>query len=245
MTILATFWWAQLRWTAILAAALVGVGAATGGGADVLASLPAWLGMAVFLAAFPAGLACATEYDLAGAAELGVFLAASLSVSAAAWGLVNGLAPALQPNPGLPDTAGMTLGALRELAVSLHETARGGPDTPDNWWAYNHVAFHYVRRTDALVVPALFAWIGLLTGWATATIRMEAVRRLAHWGLGLFLTVTTYFAGENGYELVVLRAGGPVEFVGDFVVIVPAAVLAGLTVGAVGRMFRDPDDDAA
>jgi hypothetical protein len=46
--------------------------------------------------------------------------------------------------------------------------------------------------------------------------------------MGLFLLVSTYLAGENSYEMIVLRSAGPVYFAGDFVLVVPLLLLRGI-----------------
>ncbi len=64
------------------------------------------------------------------------------------------------------------------------------------------------------------------------------MRQLQHWSIGLFLIMSTYLAGENSYELIVLRAAGPVAFTGDFVLIVPTLLLMGLGWPAVLMFWK-------
>jgi hypothetical protein len=54
------------------------------------------------------------------------------------------------------------------------------------------------------------------------------MRQAQYWAMGLFLVIATYFAGENGYEMVVLRAVGPAAFAADFRLIVPGVLVIGL-----------------
>ena len=85
-----------------------------------------------------------------------------------------------------------------------------------------------MRRTDGVALPFLFALIGTLTGfWACRLVSPQLVQ-LQLWAMGLFLLMSTYLAGENSYELIVMRSAGPVYFAGDFVLIVPMILLIGL-----------------
>lgn len=55
------------------------------------------------------------------------------------------------------------------------------------------------------------------TPWSAAALLM-----------GLFLLVSMYLGGENGYELVAARAVGPAYFAAWFIVFVPAVLGLGL-----------------
>jgi len=243
-SVVSRFWRSTLLWTALLAAGLLLATAASGSLRQALAQAPAWLGMAFVLAAYPGGLAVARGVfdDHPGwVSRSFVLLSAGVSASVLAFVVMNLVAPALieaPPAGRLGNTHGMDLGELAAALAAARQAAEAGPPTPDGWLTYNHLAFHYVRRVDGMLLPTLLALVGLLTGYWT---RVRPVARrlgsLGEWAMGVFLLVATYMAGENGYELIVLRAGGPVEFVGDLVLIVPGALLVGLGLAvAVDRL---------
>ena len=246
MRLLLSFWRAMVVWTGIVAIILFGITALTGSGEGLLVSAPVWIGMAFMLAAYPAGISAA---DLAipdrsfSVSRMAAFVALAVSASLAAFVLANWIAPALlPPSPpgGLPDPASMTLGEMHEELRLLGERAQGGPATAENWLPFNHIAYHLVRRTDGMLLPALFAWVGLLTGYWSSRIDRTELARLAEWGVGAFLLIATYFAGENGYEMILMRVGGPAEFVGNLVLIVPGTLIIGLGLATVADLLSDP-----
>jgi hypothetical protein len=206
--------------------------------------------MAVVLAAYPAGIGVSGLVPGAGRwsiAGLALFAGAAISASAAAFVLANWVAPAvLPPDPatGAPLVQSLTLGAMTDSLGVLGQALPTGPATAEAWRPYNHLAYHYVRRTDGMVLPALFAWVGLLAGHGSAVIRVAPLRRLVRWSLGAFLLVSTYLAGENGYEMVALRSAGHAEFAADFVLIVPGTLIVGLGLAAVSRAARGKGDPA-
>lgn len=234
MKVLKAFWSLQLLWLLLISALFVSLGALSGSGSDTLARAPAWMGMVLLLAAYPAGLGSADavfQGAQASPARLGAFGAASLSATLVAFAFVNGAAPSLLTaglRGGLPDAAAMTLGELARAMDGARPVRELPPATVDAWLGYNHLAFHYVRRLEGTLAVALLAWVGLLTGYWSRRLRPRPLRRMAQWGMGAFVVVTTYFAGENGYELIVLRAAGPVEFAGDLVLVVPATLVGAL-----------------
>lgn len=228
------FWRSMAVWTLLIVVLLLAISALTGAGGDILAGVPVWIGLAFVLAAYPAAITVADdvfparEVDLARA---GVFAAVTASASAATFILANVVAPMLlsgSAGPGLIDGTSMTLGeVLAELRV-LGEQARRGPATAENWLPFNHLAYQFVRRTDGMLLPALFAWVGLFVGFWSNRLHRHELRRTAQWGMGAVLLISTYFAGENGYEMILTRIGGPAEFVGDLVLIVPGTLIIGL-----------------
>jgi hypothetical protein len=98
----------------------------------------------------------------------------------------------------------------------------------ERWLEANRLVWSYIRRTDGTLLPFLFGLIGVLTGFWSTWVRRREVQQAQAWALGLFLLMSTYLAGENGYELIVLRAAGPVFFAGDLVLVVPTLLLMGL-----------------
>lgn len=245
MSLAKTFWRTMAIWTAIIAGILIGITALTGGASELLASAPLWIGMAFLLAAYPAGIATVDHVlpdRTLSAASLATFTAVAASAAFAAFLLTNWVGPALQPSPAsglLADPSSMTLGELGEQLRVAGERARGGPDTAENWLPFNWLAWHFVRRTDGMLLPALFAGVGLLTGYWSRRIPRADLRRLVEWGIGAFLMISTYMAGENGYELILMRIGGPAEFVGDLVLIVPGTLIVGLGLATVADMLSD------
>ncbi|MGD2069317.1 MAG: hypothetical protein PVI57_11640 [Gemmatimonadota bacterium] len=249
MRILIGFWRSLAVWTAFIAILLGAVTLLTGSGARVMAQVPLWLGMAFTLAAYPAGVAVSgavlrPDHGRRGV-TLGLFAGSAVGASVLAFLLLNWVAPALlSPSaaPGFPEAAGMTLGQLAERLGAAAPRDSGG--TAADWLTYNHLAYHFVRRTDGMVLPALFACVGLLTGpWARRL--PPATGRAALWGMGLFLTVTTYLAGENGYELIVLRMAGPAEFAADLVLIVPGTLILALALPTIADLLGGGDPSAA
>ena len=94
-----------------------------------------------------------------------------------------------------------------------------------------------------MLVPIL-AVVGLLTGFWTAKLG-RPFRQPAVWGVAFFLIVSMYFAGENGFELIILRSAGPMAFVPWLQLIVPGGVLVGLLVPtATGWGAFTAGDDA-
>ena len=240
MKIAVVFWRSTLAWAALLAVGLLLVSALSGSLADAISNAMVWLVMALVLAAYPGGLSAAKPVfadEDRWAARAGALLAAGLSASLVAFLVTNFVAPALidsPPGDAFDATHGMDIGELRAALIAAREAAEAGPRTPEAWMPYNHLAFHYVRRFDGMLLAVLFAAVGLLTGrWTSAADR--GVRSLCTWGLGGFLLLATYMAGENGYELVVTRAAGPVDFVGDLVLIVPGTLIVGLSILLLAR----------
>lgn len=87
-------------------------------------------------------------------------------------------------------------------------------------------------------MPLLLGLVGLLTGfWARGFERRE-LRQAQFWAMGFFLVLATYLVGENSYELIVLRAAGPVYFAGDLVLVVPALLAVGMGWPTVVTLWR-------
>ena len=199
-------------------------------------SLGSWGPLAVTLAAYPAGLAAAGSIWVTGQEiRRGTgFVVAALLTCALLFLVVNVVLP--------PD--GLGLADLRGQLRDALAGARSGAATVETWLPFNDLAFQYTRRVDLTILPLLFGGVGVLTGYWTAGHSHPAVARAAQWALGAFLLVTTYFAGENGWELIVLRAAGPVPFVGDLALIVPGALLMGLGTAVVLDLGADPPPEA-
>ncbi len=230
MKIVATFWKWLAIWTGLVGALYVDASLLGGGGAGVRA-LPVSLGMALVLASYPAGIAVSGSVFGNGGpsrSQLTAFVEAAVSACVVLFLLTNWLAPAVAEAGVGPAGGHLPWPQLRAAVQDLAVTTSAGPATVDAWLPFNEMAFNYVRRTDGTVLPALFACVGLLVGYWAPRLGRPGLTRLAHWGVGLFLMVSTYFAGENGFEMIVLQSAGPVAFAADLVLIVPGTLIIGL-----------------
>lgn len=226
------FWLHTTVWTGLILALLLAISLATGMGSEAFRALPVWLGLALTLAPFPAGIAVTKSVFPAGRLSLpnGFTVAAAAGAVAVALFLVgNFVAPRFVTASEAGDPATMTLGRLHTATKETSAVALTAPaPTAEDWYQANRLAWHFVRRTDGAVLPIMFGLLGLLVGyWSTRTPRREW-QQAQQWAMGLFLLMSTYLAGENSYELIVVRAAGPVYFAGDFVLIVPGILLIGL-----------------
>jgi len=226
------FWLHTTVWTGLILALLLAISLATGMGSDAFRTLPVWLGLALTLAPFPAGIAVTKLVFPAGRLSLpnGFTVAAAAGAVAVALFLVGNFVAPRFVTPSEPgDPSAMTLGRLHTAAKEASAVALTvAAPTAGDWYQANRLAWHFVRRTDGAVLPIMFGLLGLLVGyWSTRTARREW-QQAQQWAMGLFLLMSTYLAGENSYELIVVRAAGPVYFAGDLVLIVPAILLIGL-----------------
>ena len=237
---LAFRFWAQLGlWTGVLLAILIIVSLLMGGTwASTIARLPVWGGLALVLAAYPGGIAVSRQvlsrerFQFRSLVEVSI---AALAVCVLTFLLAGYVGPVVvrwvDPQAATAgDPATMVLGELRREMIAAVELAQQAMDTEarELWLDANKLSWHYFSRTDSSLLPLLFGWIGLMAGyWARMLPRME-MRQAQYWAMGLFLVIATYFAGENGYEMVVLRAVGPAAFAADFRLIVPGVLVIGL-----------------
>lgn len=242
MRIVLRFWGRALAWAGVLVIALLAITFLSGqGAADLAVSLPSWVGLALALAAFPAGVSIA-ELAFPAGPPVARLLAQAL-VAAASLALVlliagNSVAPAASRALGgaagaaarVTEPARMSLGELTSAAREAEMRARGA--SPDGalaaWREANVLAWHRARRTSGAALPFLFALVGGLAGFWGARIASRPLRLAQYWGVGLLLLVSTYLVGENSYELVVMQAAGPVGFAGEMVLVVPSILLLGL-----------------
>lgn len=251
MKLAGRFWLKLGIWIAILLTIffVLGVVSPDQGFRGVVGHLPVWAGLALVLAAYPAGLAVSREVlpdgPLVWRPVVEVTLAAAavcvLTLIMAGYiGPVVLRSLADNATAGVMESGTLSLGELRDAIRESGERAQTHPDgnTIAVWLDVNRLSWDYLRRTDGSVLPLLFGWLGILTGfWSRLTPRPD-VRQLQHWAIGLFLIMSTYLAGENSYELIVLRAAGPVAFTGDFVLIVPTLLLMGLGWPAVLMFWK-------
>lgn len=241
MKVFLKFFKTVLVWTAILLVLLSGITLVTGGGvAGVLGNLPFWGGLAFVLSAFPAGVSVVDDvFPRSGGIDFrmsGVAAAATLTLALLTFVLVAYVGPAAVSGGELGEPNAMSLGTLKaeaRTAAQAMERRVGLDGLSLDWRETNILVWHYTRRLAGVVQPLLFGTIGLLLAfWARRVGKREFVQ-LTYWAMGLFLVVSTYLAGENSFELVVLQAAGPVFFAGMFVLIIPPVLVLGLAIPTV------------
>lgn len=225
-------------WTGLLLLAFTAL-SALGGWTEAIAHLPAWAGRALGLAAFPAGLAVSRDVlpdGLPSRSVLGTMLGLTVGLSVTTFALANWVGPAAQRSIGQDvglngvEAATMSYGTLRREVVSAIDVAeqRAEVSTIEHWLPANALLWQHDMRTLGSVLPFLFGWIGVLVGFWTRLTPRADLRQAQHWALGLFLVMSTYLAGENSYELIVLNAAGPAFFAGLFVLFIPTMLVFGL-----------------
>ena len=203
-------------------------------GGGFLTGLVTWGGMSLVLAAFPAGLAASRavlgeEFAWRRWMAFGVIAA---SASAALFILAGWIGPAILSNAVGPEQAShpavMSLGELRGSLREALDAARAlGPTASrDDWFRANELAFHYFSRVDGSAMPFLFAWFGVFTGFWLRLVPHKQLRLAQVWGIGILLVITTYFAGENSFELIVMQSAGFAGFAADIRLIVPMVGVA-------------------
>ncbi len=252
MRLVIRFWSALVVWAAILLLLLLGVSLLSGQPPRELAgNLLSWLGLALALAAYPAGVHVSGEVFREGERLPRRVAAAAVAAALASvlmFGLGNFIAPVAQrwltsqvaAEALAAEPAAMTLTQLRSAAREAAERARQAEagEATRRWLVANRLAWHYVRRTDGTALPFLLGLVGLLTGfWASGFGRRD-LQQAQYWGMGLFLVLATYLVGENSYELIVLRSVGPVYFAGDLVLVVPALLAIGMGWPAAVTLWR-------
>lgn len=190
------------------------------------------------LASLAGGVAAARHWMDAGTAKprqfLGLALAAA-SLGAGAYGIVDQLAPRFAAathsveSPEAIEPASLTSTELRLRTASAVQRAQSAEaqEAAEAWQEVNRLVFeHDLRIVQSLLVPVM-ALLGLLAGAATERVGL-AWRAPALWGLAGFLAFSMFMSGENGYEMIVLRSAGPMEFAAWLQGIVPGCVLIGL-----------------
>ena len=224
-------------WTVGTTLFLFATGFSGSGPWSVWGRLPALAGFALILACFPAGLSTGAD----ALATPRRFLREGLELTLAAvvvivisFVVLQYVAPrALAANRTEPSEAAepreMTFPELRDYLREVVPAAEARSRTDlEAWRIANTAVFEHERRLAHSSLPFFFTWLGILGGfWARRIEHRQA--RLAHLLLfGFVLLVATYFAGENGYELVAARMAGQAYFAAWFIVIVPGALGLGL-----------------
>ena len=226
---------------AIWSAALFAFLFMAGSGSDIWSAasrMPALACFAMILACFPAGLSVG-----AGVLENpGTFLreglkltVASLALIALAFVVIQYIAPAALAGGRAPgggneiEPRELTLPELREHGRQAARRAETGPRTDlDAWLAANIFAFEHERRLAHSALPFFLTWVGALAGYWAARIRHPQLRTAQLLMMGVFIVMSMYLGGENGFELVAVRAAGPAYFAAWFIVFVPAMLGLGL-----------------
>lgn len=249
MQLVLRFWIRVALWTAGLVVVFTAIPLIAGMGlGNAIPRLAVWGGLALVLAAFPAGIAVAKDvFPETGRPSLGPSVAVSLgalALSLAVLVLGGWVGPTLVKEwaADLPthEPAMMTLPELRAEAASAVRQAEAAGEgySVSRWQRANTLVWQYVRRLAGGAQPFLFAWLGVLTAfWARWSPRPE-IAQAQYWLMGLFLVVSTYLAGENSYELIALQAGGPAFFAGWFVLMVPTLLVIGLGWPAVVALWQ-------
>ena len=229
------FWSRLLIWTGILLVVLMVLSLVMGQGfREVMAHLPTWSGLALALAAFPAGIAVSSDVipsDRLAFRRLVEWGAAAAALVIVFFVLGNFVAPGIGralDAAGAAEPVRMSWGELRAEMFEAVEQARSGGESVERWRGANILVWHYIRRTDGSVLPFLFGLIGLLAGFWARPFSEPKLRQTIYWGMGLFLLMSTYLAGENSFEMIVMRSAGQAFFAGDLVLVVPSLLVLGM-----------------
>ncbi len=242
MTVIARFATRLLLWTFLLSSFFVLVAVLTGAGLwEALTSFTVLGGLALVLAAYPAGIAVSQRVFDDGKIRLGrfaEFVAVTASLAVVLLVLVGWVGPSIARSidPNVPDgdynriANTLSLAELRSTAAAAVARAESDSEhvSVETWRPANVLVWHYVRRLAGVAQPVLFAWLGLLAGFWAPRIGRRDLTQAQYWALGLFLVVSTYLAGENSYELVAIQSAGPAFFSGWMVLIVPTVLLLGV-----------------
>ena len=254
-----------MMWTGILFLILITVSLVGGQSVGtVMAHIPVWGGLALVLAAFPAGLAVSEETipDAGAGAGAGAWpnvrpivhmTLAAMLVSLFTFVLAGWVGPAAvrwlnrdAPATAAVEPAQMPLHVLRSELRAAMATAKADSVTEPilRWRTANQLGWEYFSRVDGSTLPVLFGWIGVLLGfWSRLSSRSD-FRQAQHWAMGLFLMVVTYLAGENGYEMVMLHSGRFAGFATAFRLIVPGALVIGLGWPTIMTLWKRYEDAA-
>lgn len=218
---------------------LAGLGAEGGSPWTGPSRVPALACFAMILACFPAGLSVGTDVLATPRSFIrdGIRLTlASVAVIAVAFVFIQYVAPTALARGRVPGQGSviepreLTLPELREYGRGVAKVAESGPDSDlAAWRVANTVAFEHERRAAHSSLPFFLTWVGALAGYWSARIRHTRLRVAQLLTMGLFILVSMYLGGENGYELVAARMAGQAYFAAWFIVFVPA--LLGLGMG--------------
>ena len=171
-----------------------------------------WLGRALVLAAFPAGIAVGKEAR-SDPRPWRPVLGGLVAASAVALLLLAVIAVLL---PVVGDSLSLPLLADRMSADS------------QSWETRNDAAWDLYGTLFVPVHTLLMAAIGMQVGvWASYALP-AVLHRLLYWLVGLGLMLSGYSVSDTTYEVVVLHTAADVGFSAFYTLLLPAGICAGL-----------------
>jgi hypothetical protein len=211
MKVVRTFALAELVWAIAIFLLILPVTVLT---ADSLSATVymRWLGRALMLAAFPAGIAIAG--DVFATPRPWRSLCAAVTAASIAAALVLAVFAVAVPLLGEERT-------LPQLALAMRATN-------GSWGSRNDAAWDFFSTLLTPITALLHAAIGLQVGlWATHAVP-PVLRRLLYWAIGLGLMITGYAVFDSTYETIVLHTAAYVDFAAFYTLLIPAGICAGL-----------------
>lgn len=188
-----------------------------------LAQYSRWLGRALSLAAFPAGIAASRSVVPPGRPWRVVLetAAAALVVALAVFVLM----------AWLPAILGDESRSLSRLALTMRTS--GG-----SWEALNDASWRYYEALLSPLQALLYAGIGFQLGiWGPAAVT-PALSRLLYWGVGLGLVIVSFGVADTTYETIILRTPADVRFAAMYSFLLPAGIAAGLALPTLAELRR-------
>lgn len=229
--------------------AVAGMGGGAGSPWTAMSRTPALACFAMILACFPAGLSVGAGVLATPSSFVreGIKLTlASMALIAVAFVLIQYIAPAALANGRIAGEGStiepreLTLPELREHGRRVVRIAEDGPNSDlDAWRTANTFAFEHERRLAHSSLPFFLTWVGALAGYWAARIRHPQFRVAQLLTMGLFILVSMYLGGENGYELVAMRMAGQAYFAAWFIPFVPAMLGLGLGWPTLVSLYTD------
>jgi hypothetical protein len=223
MKVAGRFLLAELVWTAGIFVLMVPV-ALLDNDPPSTAHIIRWLGRAVGLAAFPAGISIAPIVfaDARVWRSLLLGLAAASAVSLAKFVLIAVIPPLVSDDAR----------TIPELLAVMRTAG-------ESWEARNAAAWSFYTGLFAPLDALLFAAIGVQVGvWARYSLP-PSLRRALYWAVGLGLLISGYAVWDTTYEAVVIRTAGDVSFAAFYTVLIPASICAGLALPTLALVRRD------
>jgi hypothetical protein len=202
---------AEVTWTTAIFLLIVPITILSGDVNDTAIHVR-WLGRAMGLAAFPAGIAVAGDIFVAPfrwRPLLFTLLAASL-VAVSVLVIFAFVVPVL----GRQATLAELMAHMRNVTAT--------------WEVRNDGAWQLYSTLLTPVSTLLHAAIGVMVGVWGGHAMPSAFRRLLYWIVGLGLLVSGYSVFDTTYESVVLHTAAPVEFAAFYTLLVPLGICAGL-----------------
>jgi hypothetical protein len=188
-----------------------------------LAQYSRWLGRALGLAAFPAGIAASLTLGpprLAWRVVLGM-AAAAVVVALTVFVLM----------AWLPAVLGDENRSLSRLALTMGTS--GG-----SWETLNDASWRYYEALLSPIQALLYAAIGFQIGiWGPRAVT-PALSRVLYWGVGLGLVIVNFGVADTTYETIVLRTAADVRFAVAYAFLLPAGIAAGLSLPTLSVLCR-------